>query len=182
MQTEDFSSRYQRDFFLDSGRPDAVLAYKGESTLKKETKEGIRRDWNIRHQGPGNSSKIAILDANLEYQQISLTQKEMDYIESLKFTRDDILVAFKVPKPIVAITDDVNRANAETATYIFLSETIVPEIKRILEKINEEMIIPDFGEEFFLGFVDPTPQNRDTITAEYANGIQNNWLLINEVS
>ena len=49
----------------------------------------------------------------------------MDFIESLKATRDDILIAFKVPKPIVAVTDDVNRANAETAQEIFLSETIV---------------------------------------------------------
>jgi HK97 family phage portal protein len=181
VQTEDFASRYQRDFFLNSSRPDAVLKNKGESALRKETRENIRRDWNIRHQGVGNSSKIAILDENLDYQQISLTQKEMDYIESMKFTRDDILVAFKVPKPIVAITDDVNRANAETAMYIFLSETVVPEIRRLVEKINEELIAPDFGEEFFMGFVDPTPQNRDAITAEYANGIQNSWLLINEV-
>jgi HK97 family phage portal protein len=181
VQTEDFASRYQRDFFLNSSRPDAVIKNKGESVLRKETRENIRRDWNIRHQGVGNSSKIAILDENLDYQQISLTQKEMDYIESMKFTRDDILVAFKVPKPIVAITDDVNRANAETAMYIFLSETIVPEIRRLIEKINEELIYPDFGEEFFMGFVDPTPANRVAITDEYVKAIQNNWLLINEV-
>ena len=61
----------------------------------------------------------------------------MDYIESLRFTRDDILVAFHVPKPIVAITDDVNLANAQTAMTIFLSETIYPELVRLEEKINE---------------------------------------------
>jgi len=43
----------------------------------------------------------------------------MDFIESMKFTRDDILTAFKVPKPLVAVVDDVNRANAETAMFIF---------------------------------------------------------------
>lgn len=181
IQTEGFASAYQRDFFLNSSRPDALFINKGESTLRKEVKDNIRRDWSLRHQGPGNSSKIAILDANMEYQQVSLTQKEMDYIESMKFTRDDILVAFKVPKPIVAIVDDVNRANSETAMYIFLAETIAPEIRRLVEKINEELITPDFGEEFFIGFDDPTPENRDAIIAEYASGIQNNWLLINEV-
>jgi HK97 family phage portal protein len=181
IQTEDFASRYQRDFFLNNSRPDALLINKGESAMRKETRENIRRDWALRHQGPSNSSKLAILDENLEYQQVALTQKEMDYIESMKFTRDDILVAFKVPKVIISIVDDVNRANAETGMYIFLSETIVPEIKRLLEKINEELIMPDFGDEFFMGFTDPTPQNREVITTEYASAITNNWMLINEV-
>lgn len=181
IQTEGFASSYQKDFFLNSARPDGVLINNNESALKRETRENIRRDWNLRHQGPGNNSKIAVLDEKLTYQQISLSQREMDYMESMRFTRDDILVAFKVPKVILSIVDDVNRANAETGMYIFLSETIVPEIKRILEKINEELIAPDFGEEFFMGFVDTTPQNREAITLEYEKGIQNNWLLINEV-
>lgn len=181
IQTEDSAAKYQSDFFLNNARPDAVIKNTGESTMKASTKDEIRRSWNLRHQGPGNNSKVAILDANLEYQQISLNQREMDYIESMKFTRDDILVAFKVPKPIVAITDDVNRANAETAMFIFLSETIVPEIRKLVEKINEELIAPDFGDEFFIGFVDPTPQNREATLNEYQNGITNNWLLINEV-
>jgi SPP1 gp7 family putative phage head morphogenesis protein len=105
----------------------------------------------------------------------------MDYIESMKFTRDDILVAFQVPKPIVAIVDDVNRANSETAMAIFLGETIKPEISRITEKINEQLIYPDFGEEFYVDFDDPTPDNRDLQLKEYSEGIQNNYLLINEV-
>ena len=116
----------------------------------------------------------------MEYQQISITQKEMDFIESMKFTRDDILVAFHTPKPIVAITDDVNRANAETAMYIFLSETIKPLVEMMIEEINEMMIIPDFGEDLYLDFKDPTPENRDQIVNEYNLGV-NKWLLVNEI-
>jgi len=82
----------------------------------------------------------------------------MDFIESMKFTRDDILTAFKVPKPLVAVVDDVNRANAETAMFIFLSETIKPEITRLIEKFNEEMVYPDFDDRLFLDFDDPTPE------------------------
>lgn len=180
VQTEDFATKFQRDFFLNSARPDALIK-NPDTDLTKEQREEIREGWNKMYKGVGKSSKVAILQGGLEYQLIALTQKEMDYIESLKFTRDDILVAFGVPKPIVAVTDDVNRANAETAMYIFLSETIKPELVRLVEKINEEMIIPDFGDEFYMGFVDPTPQNRELILKEYESGLQNNYLLINEV-
>jgi HK97 family phage portal protein len=182
IQTEDFATTYQRDFFLNSARPDAVLKNPATNeSLTQEQKDEIKETWAKRHQGIGKTSKIAILEGGMEYQQISITQKDMDFIEGLRFTRDDILVAFKVPKPIVAITDDVNRANAETAMYIFLSETIKPELVEMIEKINEELIAPDFGEELLIDFVDPTPANRELIMKEYDNGLKDNYLLINEV-
>ena len=179
IDTEEYASNFQRDFFLNNARPDAVI--KSAENVTEDQKNDIRQQFEKRHKGVGKNSKVALLEAGLEYQQISVNQKEMDFIESMKFTRDDILVAFSVPKTIVAITDDVNRANAETAMYVFLSETIKPEVQALVEKVNEELIIPDFGENLFLNFDDPTPQNRDQVLAEYDNGIKNYWLMINEI-
>jgi len=180
VQTEEFATEWQRDFFLNSARPDALIK-NPNSGLTKEQKEDIKDGWNKNHRGRNNSSKLAILEGGLEYQLISISQKEMDYIESLKFTRDDIFVAFGTPKSVVAVTDDVNRANAETGMYIFLSETIKPEMMRLVEKMNEQIIYPDFDETLYIDFDDPTPANRDLQLREYSEGIQNNYLLINEV-
>lgn len=180
VQTEEYATRWQSDFFLNSARPDGLIKNK-DSTLTKDQKTDIRENWNKRHGGLNNSYKVAILEGGLEYQLISLSQREMDYIESLKFTRDDILVAFAVPKPIIAIVDDVNRANSETAMTIFLGETIEPEVRRLEEKINEQLIYPDFGEEFYIGHIDQTPANQDQKLKAYSDGIQYNYLLINEV-
>lgn len=179
VDTEEFATRYQRDFFLNNARIDAVL--ESPNILNDRQIKQIKKEWEKKYKGVGKNSKVAILGNGLKYQQIAISQKEMDYIESLKFTRDDILVAFKTPKPIVAVTDDVNRANADTAMTIFLSETIKPEISGFVEKINEEMTYEDFGDDLFLTFTDPTPENIDAKLVEYANGLQNNWLLINEV-
>lgn len=181
IDTEEFASQYQRDFFLNNARPDAILKFENNSDLTEETKTEIRKGWNKRYKGVGKNSKIAILEGEVTYQQLSMSQREMDYIDSMKFTRDDILVAFAVPKPIVAITDDVNRANAETAMHIFLSETIHPELNRLEEKINEQLIIPEFGDDLFIEFPDPTPENRELTLKEYEEGIKNGYMLINEV-
>ena len=180
IQTEDFATAYQMNFFVNSARPDALIKNKS-GTLNAQQTDDLREGWNKKYKGIKNGSKVAILHGDLEYQQISLSQREMDYIESMKFTRDDILVAFKVPKPLLSIVDDVNRANSETAMYIFLSETIKPEIARIVEKINEELVYVDFGEEFYIDYEDPTPANRELQLKEYSEGLLNNYLLINEV-
>lgn len=176
---ESAANTYQRDFFKNNARPDSVLV--ADYELTKEQKDEMKEQWENRHKGAGSSSKLGVLEQGLKYQQVSLSQREMDYIDSMKFTRDDILTAFGVPKPIVSITDDVNRANAETAMIIFLSETVNPEMKKIVEKFNQELIMPDFGDNLFLDYTDPTPENREQILKEYETGLKNDFLLINEV-
>lgn len=160
IEVEEFATRYQRNFFYNNARPDFVL--KTPNKITAEQKEDIKEAWDKRHKGgrdQKNVGKGAILEGGLDYQQISLTQREMDYIESLKFTRDDILVALGVPKPIVSITEDVNYANAETAMRVFLSETIVPEVKQLTTVLNEHFVYPEYSDLLFLEFVDPVPEN-----------------------
>jgi HK97 family phage portal protein len=178
VDTEEYATRYQKDFFLNNARPDGIIEMEGFPT--DDQKGQLRAFWKKQHQGVGKNSKTGFLWGNAKYHQVSLSQREMDYIESLKFTRDDILVAFKVPKPIVAVTDDVNRANAETAQEIFLNETVIPEMKRFCDKINEELIAPEWGEEYFITFDDPVPVSREMILKEFEVGIDK-WLTINEV-
>jgi HK97 family phage portal protein len=175
---EEYANTYQRDFFLNNARPDAVLEFEGN--LFDDQKAEITESWEARFKGRGNNSRIAVLEGGVKYNQVSLSQREMDYIESMKFTRDDILVAFGVPKSIVGVTDDVNRANAETAMFIFLSETIKPELERLINKLNEELIITEFGEQFFLEYTDPTPEDRDFKLREQAELVRANIMLINE--
>jgi len=178
---EGHATEFQKNFFLNNARPDSVLYT--DLNLDEKQRKQLLAGWEKRHRANEDeelkNSKTGLLSGGIKYQQVSLSQREMDYIESLRATRDDILVAFKVPKPIVAVTDDVNRANAETAQEIFLSETIIPEISRFLNKINEQLIIPEFGEEYFLSFEDPVPINRETRLAEFTAGVDK-WITVNE--
>ncbi len=177
IQTEQSASDYQRDFFLNNARPDAFL--KTQDNLSDEQVQGIYDTWNERHGGKGKNSKVGILEGGMEYQQVSLSQREMDYIESMKFTRDDILVAFGVPKAVVT-TDDVNRANAEAGMLMFINQTIKPEMQQLVEVLNEFLLVPDFAENLYLDFKDPTPQDRTQQLAEYTQGVDK-WITRNEI-
>jgi HK97 family phage portal protein len=180
IETEAMAVNFQRDFFLHNARPDGIIKLAGAAN--KEQKNELREDWERRVKGGfSKNSRVAILEGGMDYQQISVSQREMDYIDSLKFTRDDILVAFKVPKPVIAITDDVNLANAKTAMQIFLSETINPKMERIVEKLNEELIYTEYDVRLELRHEDPTPENRSAKLIEYKDGLLAGYLSINEV-
>lgn len=176
VQVEESANEYQRNFFLNNARPDALLS--NPETWSDEQKAEMRRDWNEKFQGRGNNSKIAFLEGGTQYQQVSTTQREMDFIESMKFTRDDILVAFGVPKGLI-VADDVNRANAETAMYSFSVFTVDPEAKQIFEAVNEQLIKPEFGEEYYLQYASPIPEKREQMITEIEKGVDK-WLTRNE--
>jgi HK97 family phage portal protein len=177
VQTEDYATSYQRDFFANNARPD--FYFTSEEDLTSDQRDEILAAWDKRHKGKGKNSRPGILAGGLALQQVSLSQKEMDYIESLKFTRDDILVAFGVPKSVIT-TDDVNLANANSGLKTFLSETIKPEITALVEVINEMLVIPDFGERFYVDFEDPTPLDRQMQLNEYVAGVDK-WITRNEI-
>lgn len=177
IETEQLANKYQRNFFGNNARPDALLL--SEETLDSEQRDQMTEAWEDRHQGANKGGRIGILEGGMQYQQVSISQKEMDYIESMKFTRDDILVALGVPKSVIT-TDDVNFANADAGIRMFLSETITPEMKQIVEVLNEFLVSPDFGEEYYLDFQDPTPADRKTQTEEFTAGY-GRWLTTNEI-
>jgi len=179
VQTEEYATKYQRNFFANNSRPDAVI--KSPKILTKDQQTQLKKSWAKSHGGIKNSSKIGLLQGGMEYQLISITQKDMDYIEGLRLTRDDILVAFRMTKTVLGITDDVNRANAETAMAVFLSEVVAPEIKAIIEKANEEMAYIDFGENIFYGFNEPNLEDKEFKLKEDTELVKNNIFLINEV-
>lgn len=178
IETEQHAIAYQKNFFRNNARPDFILS--SDTKIDANQKAEIKERWEKRHKGSDNSGKGAFLEGGLKYQQVSISQREMDYIESLRMTRDDILTAFGVPKPIVAITDDVNLANAKTAMEIFLSETIVPEIKRLTEKLNEHLIYPEYGDIFYINYEDPVPTNEKEMAEVHEIQLRSGTLLINE--
>lgn len=181
IDTEYYASRYQRDFFLNHASPEGILSFEEgkDVVLSREHKEEIRERWEKRHRGVGKNNRIEILDANMKYQQVSLTQREMDYIESMRFTRDDILVAYHVPKAIVAITDDVNLANSRTAREIFASETVDPEAKALFEAISNGFE-GEFDFDTYIEHIDPTPENRENLIKESTELVNSGIMSVNE--
>lgn len=181
IDTEEFATKYQKNFFQNNARPDFVLM--SDKKIGVDQKAEMRESWDKRHKAgksQDNVGKGAFLEGGLKYQQVSISQTEMDYIESMRFTRDDILVALGVPKPVIAITDDVNLANAETGMKIFLSETIVPEIKALTTKLNEHLIYQEYSELYFIEFQDPVPANKTEKATIQGQRIAAGTLLINE--
>lgn len=177
IETEQEASRYQKNFFKNNARPDALLIT--TESLDGDQKMQMTTAWEEKHSDKHNSSRIGILEGGMQYQQVSISQREMDYIESIKFTRQDILVALGVPESVI-FSGASNYATSQTDFAMFLSETITPEMQQLVDVINEMLVSVDFGEQFYFDYDDPTPDDAASERADYLAGY-GRWLTTNEI-
>lgn len=161
--------------------PSATLETAG--TLTKEQLDRIKAEFDARYKGVDNAHKLAILQGGLTFKPITLSQRDMEFLEQRRFTRDEILGIFRVPKTALLITEDVNRANAEATDYVFSKRVVKPRMEFIVDQLNE-FYLPMFGESLksmrFV-FTDPVPQNIELKLKEKETGIRAGYYTINEV-
>jgi HK97 family phage portal protein len=176
-----YSAQFNRNFFFNSAMPSATLETDG--TITKEQLERIKAEWDSRYKGVDNAHKLAILQGGLHFNPVQLSQKDMEFLEQRKFTRDEIMGIFRVPKTILGITEDVNRANAEATEYVFSKRVIKPRMEFIVDRLNE-FYLQLFGldqKEYRFTFTDPTPQNVELKLKANETGLRAGYLTINEV-
>ena len=177
IETDNEARTWNYSFFKNSAKPDGILSTEG--TLSEAQYLRIKQNWAQSQQGSTKNGAIAITEGGLKWTETSKTQKDMDFIAQRTFSRDEILSLFRVPKTVVGITDDVNRANAEASDYVFSKRTIKPLMTRFVTILNE-YLLPEFGSDLYFEFEDPTPEDRMAELQEYSLG-HNKWLTTNDI-
>jgi len=177
IETDNESRTWNYSFFKNSAKPDGILTT--ETSLTAEQFANMKATWNQVYGGSAKNGKTAILENGLKWQDISKTQKDMDFVAQRTFSRDEILSIFRVPKTVVGITDDVNRANAEASDYVFAKRTVKPLMRAFVTVLNE-YLLPEYGTGLHFDFEDPVPEDRLATLQNYSLGI-NKWLTRNDI-
>jgi HK97 family phage portal protein len=177
IDTDKFATNWNRNFFYNSARPDAVLTT--EQKLHDDQYKRLVSKWNSKFGGYGKMGQTAILEAGLDYKIIQQTAKDMDFLEQQRWSRDKIMAMFRNTKVALGITDDVNRANAEASEYVHAKNVVRPMMQKLVDFLNE-FLVPLYGDDLFLSFKNPVPESVELKLNEYEKGL-NKWLTINEV-
>lgn len=133
------TAEWNRNFFLNSARPDGIITFPGRMG-DAEWKEFQAR-WAEGHRGVSNAHRVATLEGGAGWTETSMSHKDMQFTELLGVTEEKIRKVYRYPKPLLGSVDDVNRANADAAQYAFARTLINPKLNRMRGALGELLLM-----------------------------------------
>lgn len=149
--TEAKNAQWQASrIFGSSGKPTGVLMI--DSVLKKDQREALRD--RFAEMAQGNTARLFVLEANMKYQQLSLSPEDQELLESRKFSVEEICRWFDVP-PVLVHHSNVTTwgSGIEQIVDGFHKFTIRPLLVSIEQAVRKRVM---------------TPQQRASQTAEFS--------------
>lgn len=115
------------------GTPKGILKVPGK--LETASKERAKEEWT-RVNG---QDAIAIIDSGLEYQQLSMNQRDMQFIEAQKYNQQKIAAIYKMPLHKINNLDHATFSNIEHQSIDYVKNTLQPWIVQIEEEFNNKL-------------------------------------------
>ncbi|ACO86421.1 phage portal protein [Clostridium botulinum] len=139
------------NYFKNGTTTSGVITY--PSNLNTDAKTEIRKQWQENNSGYDNAGKVAVLDLGLEYKEInSLKFTDQQFLESTKFTLEEIARVFKVPLHMINSLDRSTFNNIEQQSLDFYMNTILPLLLQIEEEFNYKLFSSTQREKYFIKF------------------------------
>lgn len=150
-------------------------AEKLSSDVRKRLEESLRQGFS----GPDRAGRALILEQGLTVRPFTYSPREMDFLESARVTRDEILSVFGVPAAVAGVSEDVNRASAEAMLWTFSENTILPKLRLLDAQLTQDLCAR-FDPRIEARFGSPLPKARADDRADMVARIQSGITTINE--
>lgn len=151
-------TEFNRNYFKQGSKLGQV--FESEAT-DESSMERLRISYETSHQGGGNAHRPFIMPKGVKLADNQPKAQDMDFGNLWDKAMARIMLVFRVSRTILGTAEsDTNRATAETADYVFAKRTIKPKMQQICSYLNE-FLVPRFGNDIYLGFLDPTPEDKN---------------------
>ena len=124
-------------FFANNATPSGVLST--NLKVKPEDVPKMRADWESQQAGT-NLHRIAVLGADLKYTPISLSNADSQWLESQKFSREQIAGLFKLHPSMLGDTSRVAGETYAGQQLGFLTLTLRPWLNRIEQELTRKLL------------------------------------------
>lgn len=145
-----------------SAIPSGVLQMKisdanPRGNLSDEQFKRLKAELEENYQGSKNTGRPMVLEGGLQWQSISLSPKEMDFLKGKEVTATDLVLAYGVPPELMGLGQKTFN-NYKEARLAFYEETVLPMMDDI-ENMFNHWLAPSFGDNIYLSY------DRDDIEA-----------------
>lgn len=122
------ASIWNKALLDNAARPSGALVYSGPqgAQLTPEQFDRLKQELHDSFEGAVNAGRPLLLEGGLDWKPLSLTPKDMDFLDAKANAAREIALAFGIPPLLLGLPGDNTYANFAEANRHFWRETIIP--------------------------------------------------------
>lgn len=169
-----------RNTFTNGAKLLGVLKFPGK--LKPEQRTAIATSWASQYAGGANAGRTAVLDEGVDFQALSMSLEDAQWIEARKFSVIEVCRLFRVPPVIVQSMEEANYSNSVELSRQFITLSLRRHLVAWEQAIAKQLLTEAgrrsyFAEHQVEGLLRGDSANR---AAFYSSGIASGWMLKSE--
>lgn len=115
---------YSAESMKNGGFLSGIIKY--ANALKPEQKEAIREGFQNKHGGASKAGSTMILDYGMEYQPLTMSATDVQLIETMKFTVEDIARIYGIPPHMIGHLERSTNNNIEHQSIEYVQYCLMP--------------------------------------------------------
>lgn len=166
--------------FRNGARLSGILKF--PQKLKDGQRDALRTSWDSQYAGGSNSGKTAILEEGVDYQTVSMTLEDAEWIAARQFSVEEVARLFRVPPTVIGDLRHGNYSNSVEMARQFVTMTLRRHLVAWEQAISKQLLTEAgrrlyFAEHQVEGLLRGDAVNRADF---YQKGITAGWLLKSE--
>lgn len=149
------AGQWNQSLLQNAARPSGALIVNSNVNdsgyLSEEQYERIKSQVEEIHSGPANAGRPILLEGGLEWKEMSLSPRDMDFLNIKNSAARDIALAFGVPPQLLGIPGDNRYNNMAEARLALWEQTIIPLLENTAAALNN-WLTPIFGKNFTITY------------------------------
>lgn len=178
IESNQTATRYNNKMLSEGALPQGVLTAQGQ--LNKDAKDAVRSSWQETNRG----QNIAIIDSGLDYKQIGISQKDIQWLDGQRYNTQRIASIFKVPLHKINDLENATYSNIEQQSLDYVKNTLQPLVTQIESEFSFKLYSEELQRnDYYVKFNMDSELRGDSLTRAKVNqiDIQNGFKTLNEI-
>jgi HK97 family phage portal protein len=120
-------------------------------TLTDDQRARLKDEIESYFSGPANAGRPMVLEGGLDWRDMSLTPKDMDWLAGKDVSAREIALAFHVPPQLIGVEGSLTYANFEQARLALYDDAVLPLVEHMTAALNS-WLAPRFGDDISVSF------------------------------
>jgi len=145
VDTHNAAAKWNKALLDNAARPSGALVFTADDTVISDDQfVRLKRELEDSYQGARNAGRPLLLEGGLDWKAMSLSPKDMDFMEAKHAAAREIALAFGVPPQLLGIPGDSTYSNYQEANRVFFRATVLPLANRVGAALSN-WLAPAFG-------------------------------------